>query len=235
MRKRLLVPLVLSVVVAATGIVVATIPDGGGVIHACYSRSGGSLRIIDNSVTNCKQGETSLSWNVAGAPGPVGPAGPTGPPGPAGADGADGAPGATGPQGPQGPQGPAGAISAYQAAVNAGGSLSSTFPGDLIASVTVPAGNWSVAARVRIHSDSFATEYAATCSLRSPDLHDSVSVLESVSTQAQQTSSQFLPLMALVELPAGGTLEVVCNDTLSQAARWSNARIVATQVTTVVF
>lgn len=227
MKTKLLVPLVLSVVVAATGIVVATIPDSGGVIHACYSRSGGTLRVIDNSVTNCKQGETSLSWNMQGAAGPSGPQGPTGP---AGADGDDGAPGATG---PQGPPGPAGAIAAYQAANQSGGSLGST-NSDVVVSLAVPAGNWSVSARVRVQNDGSA-EYFASCFLRSPNFEDSIDAFESVSTQAQQVSSQVLPLMALVELPSGGTLEVVCGDSLAQGARWSNAKIVATQVTTVVF
>ena len=37
----------------ASGIAYATIPNAG-VIHACYSRSGGTLRVIDRSVTNCK-------------------------------------------------------------------------------------------------------------------------------------------------------------------------------------
>jgi hypothetical protein len=60
---------------AATGIALATIPDSGGAIHACYMKSGGAIRVIDDAVTNCKSGETSLSWNVAGQQGPPGPAG----------------------------------------------------------------------------------------------------------------------------------------------------------------
>jgi hypothetical protein len=41
-----------------------------GTIHACYSKSGGALRVIDSSVTNCKSGETSLTWNQSGPTGP---------------------------------------------------------------------------------------------------------------------------------------------------------------------
>jgi len=52
----------------------ATIPDSNGVIHACYNKSGGSIRVIDDSVTKCSSNETSLSWNVTGPPGPIGPA-----------------------------------------------------------------------------------------------------------------------------------------------------------------
>jgi collagen triple helix repeat protein len=85
---------------ALSGIAYATIPDDNGVIHGCYAKSGGSLRVIDAGVTNCSKSETSLNWNVKGATGPVGPQG---------AQGAQGAQGPQGPAGPQGPQGPQGA------------------------------------------------------------------------------------------------------------------------------
>ena len=87
------------------GIASATIPSNN-VIDACYSKSGGALRVIDSSVTACKQGETSLAWNVQGVKGdqgPIGPEGPVGPAGPAGPPGADGADGADGQPGPAGP------------------------------------------------------------------------------------------------------------------------------------
>jgi hypothetical protein len=57
------------------------------VIYACYTKSGGTLHVIDQSVRNCNPGQTSLSWNVAeqtGAQGPEGPPGATGATGPAG-------------------------------------------------------------------------------------------------------------------------------------------------------
>ena len=86
------------------GIVTATIPSNN-VIDACYSRSGGSLRVIDSTVTKCGKNETSLAWNVQGVPGPKGDPGETGPQGPVGPQGE---PGPQGPQGPQGLQGPQG-------------------------------------------------------------------------------------------------------------------------------
>ncbi len=60
---------------AVSAVALATIPDSGGVIHACYKKSGGALRVIDDSVTNCAGSETSLNWNVAGQQGPQGPQG----------------------------------------------------------------------------------------------------------------------------------------------------------------
>ena len=97
--------------VSSIGIAYATIPSDN-VIDACYSKSGGSLRVIDGTVTKCGKSETSLAWNVQGvkgepgATGPEGPAGPqgeTGPVGPTGPAGPQGATGATGAVGPAGP------------------------------------------------------------------------------------------------------------------------------------
>jgi hypothetical protein len=73
-----------AAVFVAAGIAHATIPDANGVIHGCYTKSSGTIRVIDDGVTNCKSGETSLTWNVQGVPGPQGATGPTGPQGPAG-------------------------------------------------------------------------------------------------------------------------------------------------------
>ena len=76
-----------------SGMALASIPGPDGVIDACYTKSGSSLRIMD-SEASCKSNETSLSWNQTGPPGPPGPQGEQGPPGP------------QGPEGPQGPPGP---------------------------------------------------------------------------------------------------------------------------------
>ena len=59
-------------VVAGVVLTKATIPDAKGVIHGCYSKSGGSIRVIDDSVTTCNANETSLSWNMTGPIGPIG-------------------------------------------------------------------------------------------------------------------------------------------------------------------
>ena len=81
MKKRLskrvtrLTGLVAVLLTLAGGVAYATIPGSDGMIHACYSRSGGALRVVDASVTGCKSGETSLDWNVRGAAGPQGAVG----------------------------------------------------------------------------------------------------------------------------------------------------------------
>jgi hypothetical protein len=67
--------------VALAGTAYATIPAEDGVIHGCYAKSGGTLRVIDASVTTCKSGETALSWSQHGVPGPTGDPGEQGEPG----------------------------------------------------------------------------------------------------------------------------------------------------------
>ena len=76
----------------ALGLVVLVTAHAGSPVNpiqACYNNTNGALRRV-NSAADCKNHETSISWNMAG------PAGPPGPQGPAGV------------QGPVGPQGPAG-------------------------------------------------------------------------------------------------------------------------------
>src|SRR5689334_12780667 len=72
----------LTVAAAAYG----QIPAPDGAIWTCYTKSTGSIRIVDSG-TSCKQGETSLQWNQRGPAGATGPQGNAGPVGPAGATG----------------------------------------------------------------------------------------------------------------------------------------------------
>jgi Big-like domain-containing protein/collagen triple helix repeat protein len=118
---------VLGVSIGGAGAVLAggLIPDGNGIIHGCYHRTNGNLRVVADP-SECRQPEIAIWWSqqggsgAAGATGPTGPTGPsgatgptgaigaTGATGPAGATGASGATGPTGPTGATGPAGPAG-------------------------------------------------------------------------------------------------------------------------------
>jgi hypothetical protein len=60
----------------ACAIAYAAIPEPGGVIHGCYLKTNGALRVIDPSSTRCSPLEIPISWNQAGREGPAGPAGP---------------------------------------------------------------------------------------------------------------------------------------------------------------
>jgi hypothetical protein len=59
---------------AATGFAVAAIPSRSGVIHACYKKKGGALRVV-SSTKNCHRGTRKLSWNQKGAKGSRGSTG----------------------------------------------------------------------------------------------------------------------------------------------------------------
>ena len=76
-RRFGLISLVVGVGIAAGGIAYASIPDSNGVIHGCYVKTTGDLRVIDSSGKGCDPGEKPLEWNQAGPTGPSGTAGPT--------------------------------------------------------------------------------------------------------------------------------------------------------------
>jgi hypothetical protein len=162
--------IVVVALMLAGGVAWASIPDPGGVIHGCYGKSGGNLRVIDNSVTNCAKNETSLNWNMKGPTGPAGPQGlqgakgDPGSPGPAGPQGPQGDPGAAGragPQGdpgPEGPPGPAGASDAWSQSLYGCGYTDPDVCGFLVAinggadlvHLTVPAGSYVISGKVMV-------------------------------------------------------------------------------------
>lgn len=81
-RKPLIAVTAVGALAASVGIAYAAVPDGTGVIHACYAKNSGSLRVSDTA--ECKSGEVALSWNQIGPAGAIGEQGPPGDPGPAG-------------------------------------------------------------------------------------------------------------------------------------------------------
>lgn len=59
-----------AVVLSATGLAVAAIPDSKGVIHSCYAKSDGALRVVNG--TKCQSGEKKLKWSQRGPQGKPG-------------------------------------------------------------------------------------------------------------------------------------------------------------------
>ena len=122
--SKLLLALILGAAVfGVVSAVQAAIPDSSGVIHGCYQKNVGNLRVIDPSAgDSCRPSEIAISWSQTGPQGPTGAtgpragptaegytadrcdwaAGPTGPKGDTGATGPQGPPGATGATGPAG-------------------------------------------------------------------------------------------------------------------------------------
>lgn len=82
-RPALVVLTIVGALLVAGGIAYATIPDADGVIHACYQKNQGALRVIDtDKAQTCSSSESTLTWSQTGPqgqPGQQGPPGPTGP------------------------------------------------------------------------------------------------------------------------------------------------------------
>jgi hypothetical protein len=95
-RGRVAVAAVAALAVSG-GIAYASIPDAGGVIHACLLKNVGTIRVIDTAKSglpgHCSNVETEITWNQKGQAGAPGAPGAQGAPGADGADGADGASG----------------------------------------------------------------------------------------------------------------------------------------------
>jgi Collagen triple helix repeat (20 copies) len=104
--KKQIVPMVAALVLAGSVAAFASIPGSDGVIHACFRVSDGQLRVVDPAHEgSCAHGESALSWNAQGRPGPRGPKGAVGPRGPKGLMGHRGLKGVAGRRGPKGLKG----------------------------------------------------------------------------------------------------------------------------------
>lgn len=134
---------------AATG-VYASIPDGGGVVHGCYQKITGALRVIDpGKGQKCSGTELGLTWSQAGPPGVTGQQGPTGQRGPTGDNGQQGLSGMTGATGPSGAEGATGPSNGYFDHPNIGYAMGN--PGENIvvtlAQLSLPAGSFVATAK----------------------------------------------------------------------------------------
>jgi len=161
--------LVLSTMtVLFTGIIAfASIPGANGVIYSCYNTNGnGQLRVIDNSITQCKSNETALNFNQTGPQGPQGPVGPVGPQGPQGETGATGATGETGATGPAGASGISEAYFTRQ--TDAFRLLTTT---QVLLSKNVPAGSYIINAKVGAYNSDGDTK-TISCRLNTGDISE---------------------------------------------------------------
>jgi len=70
---------VVLVLVAAAALVRASIPDASGVLHGCFAKNNGQLRLIDLAAgDHCNPNEVEVNWNAVGPQGVQGPPGPPG-------------------------------------------------------------------------------------------------------------------------------------------------------------
>ena len=199
----------------AGGVAYATIPDSGGVIHGCYARSGGALRVVDAGVTNCKSGETALDWNMQGQQGPVGPKGDSGAPGPAGPQGPVGA------QGPAGPQGPSGLSHGYFASSNQV-PVSQDPAFSSVGSIHgLPAGTYMITAEVNLLDGLDEPSVDCRLSINGTKQQSSTTLL------AVKSGWGDLTIVSATTLTGGGsTVEVECNSSDSTTTANVNLALV---------
>lgn len=198
----------------AGGVAYATIPDDHGVIHGCYTRSGGSLRVIDAGVTNCSNKETALNWNVTGPAGPQGTTGPQGDPGPQGSQGPQG------PAGPQGSQGPSGMSHAYfQTASQA---PLGTSPTSVVGVPSVPDGSYVINGAVNALDGLDEPFISCWLYLNGTKVQDTFTETQLKSGEAE------VPIVYATTLSGGGTfVEIKCASSDSTTVADSNLVLVA--------
>ena len=220
--KKLIAVGVAIVAVAAGSAAFAAIPDGNGVIHACYDNQSGQVRIYDSQTNlpkSCGSKETAITWNKQGPQGLPGPKGDTGDPG------------APGPQGDPGPQGERGPSDAYkhrsQDFVTLSGNVSTE-----VTSLDLPAGSYVVSAKTIVGSNSAGSTLVG-CGLLAYQGGNYVPWSAddgSVGYVNHQGGIQGATLanMTTVTLNAPGTVQLRCNSV--DAFVESGAVIIATQV-----
>jgi hypothetical protein len=66
---------IIALIMGMGGFAFAAIPDSSGVLHGCYKKKKGTLRLVSGSSKCKKKSEKSISWNQKGQAGANGAAG----------------------------------------------------------------------------------------------------------------------------------------------------------------
>jgi hypothetical protein len=209
MKGKLIRPAVVALAIVGAllvgGIAYATIPDGNGVIHGCYLKGLGTLRVIDTGKSQtCAKFETPLDWSQ------------TGPQGPPGQQGQPGSPGSQGPPGPTGPS-DIWSVDGFNSQKN----LPIATWVSLATTPTLPAGSYFVQGEAEAdNTQSLDTAYAC-------DLVDS-SNTEYQNSRADGPGWVTIPVQTVITLTSPDTISLQCiasNQALSEAFNWKLAAI----------
>jgi hypothetical protein len=197
MRPALVALTIVGALLVAGGIAYATVPDASGVIHGCYNKTQGSLRVIDtDKAQTCSNSEASINWSQTGPQGAQGPQGPTGPTGPSDVWSVDG----------------------YNAGLKSVPVVPST--GNLATTSTLPAGSYFVQAEVETESvGSFPTDYFC-------DIVDSSTTYQETRVKSSGDWVT-IPVQAVVTLAGPDAISLQCSASqpTSEAFNWQLAAI----------
>ena len=205
-RRKPVAAATLAFLAIAAGIAYAAIPDSGGVIHGCYQKNNGQLRVIDTEAgQTCMLSETSLDFNR------------TGPQGIQGIQGIQGLPGINGTNGTNGTDGTNG-INGTSAAYTANG----TNP----LSVSVPAGNYVVLGQVTLRNQDGDAQNAV-CTLQGQTV-----LFQIVGANNTSGGSNYdtVPINATAALASPGNITIACGGFAISAL---NTRLTVIKVDTI--
>jgi hypothetical protein len=218
MKGKLIRPAVVAVAIAAAllvagGIAYATIPDGSGVIHGCYQKNQGTLRVIDTGTTQtCSSSEAPLTWSQTG---------------PQGEQGIQGQQGIQGPKGDTGPTGPSDvySVDGFEQPVK-GIPGTPTVWETLATTPTLPAGSYFVQSEVELENfNSVQSEYF--CDL----VDSSANEYQATNATADPTTDWVtIPLQAVVTLAGADTISFRCTSKSSFGAEAFNWQLAAIKV-----
>ena len=189
----------------------AATSTGSAVVHGCVAQDG-TLEVV-KAGHKCGRGEQALTLNKKGVAGVRGPAGQVGPTGPAGQ---------TGSTGVQGPIGPSHAFSTSASSVTVASSST-------VATLTLPAGSYSIVAKLWMNAENSGTyEWATSCTLGAGTDSD-VSHVQSGATGGNDNDLP-MSMAVLHTFAASGPVTVICSGSGATSLVAQNVVITATQV-----
>jgi hypothetical protein len=186
---------------------ISSIPGPDGVIHGCYKKKKGNLRVVA-ARKKCSHSERALSWNQVGRQGP------------------QGIPGAPGAKGDKGDIGPSNAFEVFR---DAGPANIGTTPVTVATLANLPAGSYVVSAKTELTSPSAGSTDVA-CTLRAEGDSDTGDAFIGGGTSA--TFFAMIPLTLTHTFSGVGAVTLSCAKDLAATANVNNTKIVAIKVGT---
>lgn len=188
----------LVLVLALAGAAWAAIPGPEGIIHGCYSRSTGSLRVINTSVhAKCTRKEHELNWAEQG---------PAGPRGGGGAKGATGPRGSTGAAGASGPPGPSNAFAGTQT-----GELELSPARQVLTSIALAPGKYMFEASATIAEARGSHEAAEASCVLAGTPTPAGEAHANATLPGEEGAAQTIPLDGAFTLTGDDTIELACS------------------------
>jgi Collagen triple helix repeat (20 copies) len=226
LSKKIVAGAAATLAIVATSTAVAAIPDSGSVIHSCYKKSGGVVRVIDTASTSCDSNETPLDWNQQGPQGPQGAPGPKGDKGDKGAQGDPGPAGPAGPQGEKGDKGDPGPATLPYVYMNrvAGVDLPGGLQWVKVATRWVPAGTYAVSATGRVSGNPDHINNLL-CELRKSG---AVLTKTGIWEDGKVWEASIAMNEVVSDLAAPFTVDLYCRS--DDPAIWDDVRLIASQI-----